>query len=51
MENVTPLWALDVFPEDPVPLNDFLGTVQRTVFSARHAGLWSGGMGTVSDDI
>jgi hypothetical protein len=28
-----------------------LGTVQRTVFSARHAGLWSGGMGTVSDDI
>jgi putative transposase len=28
-----------------------LGTVQRTVFSARHAGLWSGGMGTVSDGI
>ena len=27
------------------------GTVQRTVFSARHAGLWSGGMGAVSDDI
>jgi hypothetical protein len=27
------------------------GTVQRRVFSARHAGLRSGGMGTVSDDI
>jgi hypothetical protein len=27
------------------------GTVQRTVFAARHAGLWSGGMGTVSDGI
>jgi len=27
------------------------GTVQRTVFSARHAGLGSDGMGTVSDDI
>jgi hypothetical protein len=27
------------------------GTVQRTVFSARHAGLRSGGMDTVSDDI
>jgi hypothetical protein len=26
-------------------------TVQRTVFPARHAGLRSGGMGTVSDDI
>jgi hypothetical protein len=26
-------------------------TVPRTVFSARHAGLRSGGMGTVSDDI
>jgi hypothetical protein len=28
-----------------------IGTVQRTVFPARHAGLRSGGMGTVSDDI
>jgi membrane-associated protein len=27
------------------------GTVQRTVFPARHAGLRSGGMGTVSDEI
>jgi hypothetical protein len=27
------------------------GTVDQTVFSARHAGLRSGGMGTVSDDI
>ncbi|WP_305080982.1 recombinase family protein [Pseudonocardia sp. WMMC193] len=27
------------------------GTVSRSVFSARHAGLGSGGMGTVSDDI
>ncbi len=28
-----------------------LGTVSRSVFLARHAGLRSGGMGTVSDDI
>ena len=27
------------------------GTVPRTVFLARHAGLRFGGMGTVSDDI
>jgi hypothetical protein len=27
------------------------GTVSRTVFPARHAGLRSGGMGTDSDDI
>ncbi|MGA5305932.1 hypothetical protein ACPCHT_39000, partial [Nucisporomicrobium flavum] len=27
------------------------GTVPGTVFPARHAGLSSGGMGTVSDDI
>jgi hypothetical protein len=27
------------------------GTVPQTVFLARHAGLRSGGMGTVSDDI
>ena len=27
------------------------GTVDQTVFSARHAGPRSGGMGTVSDDI
>jgi hypothetical protein len=27
------------------------GTVSRSVFLARHAGLRSGGMGTVSDDI
>ncbi len=27
------------------------GTVPRSVFPARHAGLRSGGMGTVSDDI
>jgi hypothetical protein len=27
------------------------GTVPQTVFPARHAGPWSGGMGTVSDDI
>lgn len=32
-------------------LDSHRGTVQRRVFSARHAGLWSGGMGTVSDDI
>jgi len=31
--------------------NDSGGTVHRTVFPARHAGLRSGGMGTVSDDI
>ena len=29
----------------------YLGAVDQTVFSARHAGLRSGGMGTVSDDI
>jgi hypothetical protein len=32
-------------------LGGFLGPVQRTVVSARHAGLRSDGMGTVSDDI
>jgi hypothetical protein len=35
----------------PVPGVRLDGTVQRTVFPARHAGLRSGGMGTVSDDI
>jgi hypothetical protein len=35
----------------PVLLSARKGTVQRTVFLARHAGLRSGGMGTVSDDI
>ena len=35
----------------PKPSTSFKGTVQRTVFPARHAGLRSGGMGTVSDGI
>jgi hypothetical protein len=44
-------YTTDLF--NPLPRNgcEFIGTVQRKVFSARHAGLWSGGMGTVSDDI
>jgi hypothetical protein len=33
------------------PVGRSCGTVDQTVFSARHAGLRSGGMGTVSDDI
>jgi hypothetical protein len=39
------------YSDSPLLLSASFGTVQRTVFSARHAGLWSGGMGTVSDDI
>ena len=36
---------------DPYSTGESSGTVDQTVFSARHAGLRSGGMGTVSDDI
>jgi hypothetical protein len=40
-------------PPSPPGLGDRQrdGTVPRSVFPARHAGLRSGGMGTVSDDI
>ena len=40
-----------VFIERLAKITTTAGTVDQTVFSARHAGLWSGGMGTVSDDI
>src|SRR4051812_35422363 len=53
--------AIQTWPasDDSVPMSDSkrpspswtLGTVPQTVFLARHAGLRSGGMGTVSDDI
>ena len=33
MENVTPLWALDVPPDDPVSLNDF---VRADIYTVRH---------------
>jgi hypothetical protein len=43
--------SLSQLMKPPDTPGGFIGTVQPTVFSARHAGLWSGGMGTVSDDI
>jgi hypothetical protein len=46
--------APDAEPNEPHPQVLTIapnGTVSRTVFLARHAGLRSGGMGTVSDDI
>jgi hypothetical protein len=40
MDNVTPLWELDVLPQDPVSFNDFVRadiyTVRRKVTTKTH---------------